>query len=92
MSSVFPGSFTLRCQDDSERIYCGNQEIGDTVSTHGQLASLVFHFVLDSGKLRIDLCLRSVLEISCRTSPAISALGYLSFSKSTHVRERPGGN
>jgi hypothetical protein len=92
MSIVFPGSFTLRCQDDSERIYCAKQEIGDAISTHGQVAALVFHFVLDSGKLRMDHCLRSIPEISRRTSPSISALGYLSFSKYTQVRVRPGGN
>jgi hypothetical protein len=68
------------------------QEIEEAIGTLGQVAALVFHFVLDSGKLRMDLCLRSIPEISCRTSPAISALGYLSFSKYTHVRERPGGN
>jgi hypothetical protein len=33
----------------------------------------------------------SLLEISCRTSPAISILSYMNFSRHNHVGDRPGG-
>jgi hypothetical protein len=32
------------------------QEIEDAIGTHGQVAALVFHFVLGSWKLTMDLC------------------------------------
>jgi hypothetical protein len=51
LSYLFHGSFILRRQDTSEQIYCAKQEIGDAIGAHGQVAEVVFHFVLGSGKL-----------------------------------------
>jgi hypothetical protein len=91
LNYLFHGNFIFRRQDISEQIYCVKLEIGDAIGTHGQVAALVFHFVLGSWKLSMDLRLRSIPELSHRTRPAISASGYLSFSKYTHVGECPGG-